>query len=1397
MKITHITTKLILSIQLIFISYISLTACIENDVILRSQDAVNEFASQLINCDLIQGDLIIGPSSSIVDLSPLENLKEIQGDLKIEDVPQLENLLGLNNLIFVGGNMSFFKCEDIDILALNNLETILGDLRFNATNIRNFDGFNSLTILGGSLDFIDNSRLISLSGFPNLKFIGDDLNFKFESNFSVFENSFTNLDSIGGRLTFEETKLESISGLPKLSKIGELVLHQNDSLINLDGLTNLVEIHGLLFITFNSNIVSINGLDNINEELLIDGGLNSDFILTGNRKLAFCNEGLVCRILRDSRINKSFSNNGPGCSDRADIFFNQCRIHVCPTNELKLTSQEEIDNFPVDHPLCTFIEGNLIIGGPEGMQNSDITNLDGLSNLDTITGDITISNNPELISLSGLDEIRSFFGGLKITNNDKLEEINTLHDILGINGDLEISNNEKLITHLSPIEIQVITENLIIKNNPSMRGVFQFEDLSSIGGDFIVDNNQSLTGIAEMPNLKSIGGDLICTSNESILRPYEFNLDFLGGEWIIDNNASLVETPFIGLDTVFNSILISNNSKLEVFDNSRIEVINGDLIIEDNPFFEEIELDSLKNIGGDLVLKGTALTGVFDLFTFFLFDNLNGDLIIEDNLLLNSIANFKCLLPEKVNQVSIRNNPSLNVCDIAIVCDKFQNDINTLIIEGNTGDCENLNTQKTRCDKGVCLGGNRLFRNQKEIDDFVKSAQVCSVIEGNLEVRSSLAGEPFNLEQFDFIEIVEGDFELHGTNVTIGSGLVNLNRIEGDFLFSVNNLPDLPPMPQLELVQGQLRFFGTDLTSLEGMETLKEVGTLQLFSSSSVKSFRGMESLKIVNDDLIITANTSSDLQSLEGLENIEYVGNTIQVRGGTNLTDVFAINHIDPRDLTSLNFSGNSLSECSLKLVCEFIQLNPDFTTIFTETNGEGCREISDIECEDYGVSGCVYYDINENGLKDDGEFGIPNIPLSNITENHILRTNDKGRYFLYLEDGDDFEINLLENELEWSLTSPSDIAGTFDLTTPVIQDFGLAPKFDRHQSTVSLTSSNTRCNESGKYFLRFQNTGTHIENGEIQLNYDSKLKFVNSTRSPKEIDEGNATLVWSYQNLRPFESFEFEIQFENPNQSFAGELLESELIQYYFNGEQSLVLGSKLLEEQIRCAYDPNDKQISPIGIEEEAFILRDEEVTYTIRFQNTGNDYARNVRLIDTLSENFNLETFEFLDASHNVQIELNSNILSFYFDDIYLIDSLTSFEESQGYTTFKIKFKEDTPDFSVIENYADIFFDFNPPIRTNSVINTVVDKFGTITNTSNVSKSEFKIFPNPTKDLFNIQLANVKFIAVYDISNKILFDIKIDPNSLTTEVDLSGFPSGIYFMKAIDINGDLHWGKVVKQ
>jgi len=139
---------------------------------------------------------------------------------------------------------------------------------------------------------------------------------------------------------------------------------------------------------------------------------------------------------------------------------------------------------------------------------------------------------------------------------------------------------------------------------------------------------------------------------------------------------------------------------------------------------------------------------------------------------------------------------------------------------------------------------------------------------------------------------------------------------------------------------------------------------------------------------------------------------------------------------------------------------------------------------------------------------------------------------------------------------------------------------------------------------------------------------------------------------------------------------------------------------------SYAPNDKTGFPLGLSTNHEILPNGEIEYLIRFQNTGTDTAFTVVIRDTLSADLDILSVQSGAASHNYSFRLyGPRVLEWTFEYIMLPDSNVNEAASHGFTTFKVKQKANLPIGTVIENSASIYFDFNPPIFTNTTNHTI--------------------------------------------------------------------------------------------
>jgi hypothetical protein len=164
---------------------------------------------------------------------------------------------------------------------------------------------------------------------------------------------------------------------------------------------------------------------------------------------------------------------------------------------------------------------------------------------------------------------------------------------------------------------------------------------------------------------------------------------------------------------------------------------------------------------------------------------------------------------------------------------------------------------------------------------------------------------------------------------------------------------------------------------------------------------------------------------------------------------------------------------------------------------------------------------------------------------------------------------------------------------------------------------------------------------------------------------------------------------------------------------------------------SFDPND-----ILVNEDTLTTTQLSnapwLEYIIRFQNTGNDTAFTVKILNPIDTNkLNLSTFEFTNASHPVNLNwINyQRNMEFKFENILLPDSNTNEPLSHGFVRYRIQPKTTLTAGDSITNFAAIYFDFNEPVITNTAKTIIILPTGIASATP--TQGKLHVFPNPAE------------------------------------------------------------------
>jgi len=434
------------------------------------------------------------------------------------------------------------------------------------------------------------------------------------------------------------------------------------------------------------------------------------------------------------------------------------------------------------------------------------------------------------------------------------------------------------------------------------------------------------------------------------------------------------------------------------------------------------------------------------------------------------------------------------------------------------------------------------------------------------------------------------------------------------------------------------------------------------------------------------------------------------------------------------------------------------------------GQLELQPVQCG--SIMGVVRFDADENGCTPTDET-LANVQIAATYNNTTVfaYTNGQGEYAFtnLIPVGYMMHVNSYAGNV-----TPSWQQATVSANGVTTVDFCVTPIQPINDVMLYLWPlTQARPGFPAHYQMQLYNVGTSAQNGTVNLNFDdTKLNFVQSIPSPTV--ETGGQLQFDFSNLLPGQIRNYNIAFnvESPPTVSGGMVL-------LFDGAAITDLldvtpanNNTTLAQTVVNSFDPNDKTVL-----QEAVLNTDTQTTlkYIVRFQNTGTADAVNIKITDQLDENLNWNTFRPVAASHAYNAQMNQDgLVTFTFNNINLPDSTSNEPASHGFVAYEVKLKPSLTVDDDIYNTANIYFDFNAPIVTNTVMTDLVGMLGL--GEQNVSL--FAMYPNPANSAVTIK-ANGAFTArIFDLQGKTVVE---DRGENSASLNVTMLQSGMYFVK----------------
>jgi len=444
--------------------------------------------------------------------------------------------------------------------------------------------------------------------------------------------------------------------------------------------------------------------------------------------------------------------------------------------------------------------------------------------------------------------------------------------------------------------------------------------------------------------------------------------------------------------------------------------------------------------------------------------------------------------------------------------------------------------------------------------------------------------------------------------------------------------------------------------------------------------------------------------------------------------------------------------------------------------------------------ISGNLSLDLDVNGCTD-SDLPLPNVMVisESGSESIATFTQNNGNYILYMNEGG-FTTSLSTEFPDYYESNPLSYFTNFSsLGNSEIADFCLVPLASENDLSIVLYPTNSASpGFYGRYKMVYRNTGTSRMDGTATLTFDSvRLNFDYSNIEPNS--ETSNTLIFDFEDLLPFETRTVYLRFYilPPPTNEIDEILDYEVQIEPISGDYNETDNNFELNQVMIGSFDPNDIQV----LEGEEIYLDevDEYLHYIIRFQNTGTAPAINILVENELDPNLDWTTLQIEDISHPNRVEItNETHVEFIFNGINLPDSTNDEEGSMGYIAYKIKPINSLNIGGSMSNTADIFFDFNTPITTNTVITTVVENL----SSDDHDISQLSLYPNPTEDILNISSENtIVWVEIYNQLGQLM--IHASNNEGINQMPLNQLSAGLYFIHLKDFEGNEAIQKLIKE
>lgn len=350
---------------------------------------------------------------------------------------------------------------------------------------------------------------------------------------------------------------------------------------------------------------------------------------------------------------------------------------------------------------------------------------------------------------------------------------------------------------------------------------------------------------------------------------------------------------------------------------------------------------------------------------------------------------------------------------------------------------------------------------------------------------------------------------------------------------------------------------------------------------------------------------------------------------------------------------------------------------------------------------------------------------------------------------------------------------------------DFAFQPLGTVNDLSISSAAiSPIRPGFDAHFLINYRNVGTVSLAPSVVFAFEYPLTFLSASVTPTSVTADS--IYWEVPSMQPFDEGNIMVTVSVDQNAVIGSIAAGTGSIYPIAGDATEANNQSYGGRVVTGSYDPNDIQVDRPEISPEE-LADGIDLTYLIRFQNTGTDTAFTVRVENPFPENADFDSFQVITTSHPVQVLYNTNNdwITFQFNNILLPDSTTNEPESHGYILYRIKPRSTLVLGDSVLNQVGIYFDYNLPIITNTAHTVIGSNIGLEAVTPS---SSFSLHPNPTlgalliRSLYALDNAT---LTLTDAIGRTLLTAQM--NGSSHSLDLSDLPRGLYMVSLRDKEG----------